>query len=236
MSAGRPPRIQVTGRSRAGKSTVRNALSLISAEETAPIDVPGQPDPVLDGDLILYVLPGVLDPADRRVLATLSPDRTLVVLNKADAIGTRWSDAALTADRHTATLGLRTLPAVASLAVHTRAGTFTDADLRTLHRHRTRTDPAFTLTPDLFTDPAIAEDTPARRTLLTRWDLYGISCALTALRHNPALHPRSLLQILHSASGIDPLHHELHRRYQEATSRLTPESPTHQADPAPDNE
>ncbi|MET9488910.1 hypothetical protein [Nocardia sp. NPDC006630] len=236
MSAGRPPRIQVTGRSRAGKSTVRNALSLISAEETAPLDVPGQPDPVLDGDLLLYILPGVLGPADRRVLATLPPDRTLVVLNKADTIGTRWSDAALTADRHTTALGIPTFPVVASLAVHTRAGTFTESDLRTLHRHRTRTDPAFTLTPDLFTDPAVAEDTPARRTLLTRWDLYGISCALTALRHNPTLHPHPLLQILHSASGIDPLHQALHRHYQQATTRLTRESPTHQADPAPDNE
>ncbi|MCU1648572.1 MAG: hypothetical protein JWN03_8847 [Nocardia sp.] len=236
MSAGRPPRIQVTGRSRAGKSTVRNALSLISAEETAPIDVPGQPDPVLDGDLIIYVLPGALDTADCRILATLPPDRTLVVLNKADAIGTRWSDAALAADRHTAALGFLTLPAVASLAVHTRAGTFTEPDLRTLHRHRTRSDPAFTLTPDLFTDPSIAEDTSARRTLLARWDLYGITCALTALRHNPALQPQPLLQVLHSASGIDPIHHELHRRYEQAAARLARESASHQADPAPDNE
>ncbi|WP_157574056.1 hypothetical protein [Nocardia jejuensis] len=214
------PRIQVTGRARAGRSTVRNALSLLSAEETAPVDDPCGPVPTLDADLIVYVLPGTLHPVDRRLLATLPADRTLVVLNKADAIGTRWSDAAATAETHTESLGMPTFPLVATLATRTRTGTFTPAELSTLIGHRTRPDPPFTLTGDHFTAPGLAPDSTARRDLLADWTLYGISCALAALRHDPGLTARVLLQILHSASGIDPLHEEFHRRYEQATTRL----------------
>lgn len=200
---------------------MRNALSLLTAEETSPVDAPDRPDPILDADLILYVLPGTLTPADRRALKTLHPDRTLVVLNKADAVGARWSDAALAADRHSETLGIHTLPAVASLGARTRTGTLSDADLRTLHRHHTRSDPGFTLTEELFTDPAVAEDTSARADLLERWGLYGVACALTALRHAPALSSRPLLQILHSASGMDPIYRALHERYRRAAAAIT---------------
>ncbi|GAB4589748.1 GTPase domain-containing protein [Nocardia sp. IFM 10818] len=214
MPPGRLLRIQVTGRARAGKTTVRNALALQSAEETAPIDEPGQPDPVLDADLVLYILAGTVRPADRRALATVPSDRALVLLNKADTIGTRWSDAATAAESHSAALGLPVFPVVASLAAHTRAGTLTDADLRTLRLHRHRTDPAFTLTPDLFTTPDAGADVANRQLLLARWALHGVACALAALHHDPSLSPCSLLQILHSASGIDPVHHELHRRYE----------------------
>ncbi|MGV9412160.1 hypothetical protein ACWDOP_19775 [Nocardia sp. NPDC003693] len=220
MSHGPSPRIQITGRARAGKSTLRDALSLLSAEETAPLDAPGRTDPVLDADLVLYVLPGAANSADRRLLAALPPGRVLVVLNKADAVGARWPDAAAVADRLTRTLGHPTFPVVSTLAARTRTGTFTPADLHTLHRHRHRETPAFTLLPELFTDPSVALDTPARHTLLDRWTLYGVACALTALNHAPTLAPRPLLQILHSASGIDPLHEELHTRYAAAATRL----------------
>lgn len=231
MPHARPPRIQVTGRSRAGKSTLRNALSLIAAEETAPLDVPGRPDPVLDADLILYVLPGTANGADRRLLAHLPPARTLVVLNKADAIGTRWSDAATAADCLTESLGHQTLPVIASLAAKTRSGTFNPAELRTLRSHRTQADPACTLLPELFTAPALGPDFPARQSLLDHWTLYGVACAIAALRHAPELPAQPLLQILHSASGIDPLHEELHRRYQATATRLADESATNPAPP-----
>ncbi|WP_067830827.1 hypothetical protein [Nocardia inohanensis] len=220
MPPGRSPRIQVTGRARAGKTTVRSALSLISAEETRPLDQPGQPNPPLDADVLLYVLPGSLQPADRAVLAALPPDRTLVLLNKADTIGIHCHEAAETAETYSATVSLPVYPIIADLAARTRSGILTDADLRTLHRHRHRTDPAFTLTPDLFTHPGLAPDAPARRALLDRWGLYGIACARTALRHAPTLDARALRQILHCASGIDPVHHHLHRLYQETAARL----------------
>ncbi|MEC3958259.1 hypothetical protein VMT65_34850 [Nocardia sp. CDC153] len=224
MPVGRSPRIQVTGRARAGKTTLRHALSLLTAEETRPVDQRGQPCPVLDADLLLYVLPGTADRADRRLLATLPPNRTLVVLNKADAIGTRWSDAATMAENLRSDLGFATFPVVAVLAARTRSGLLTDTDLHTLHRHRDRADPPLTLSHDLFTASNLASDPEARQALLDRWDLYGVSCALTALRHDPALGARALLQILHCASGIDRLHHEIHRRYTAIADPAPPKS------------
>ncbi|MGV9663367.1 hypothetical protein [Nocardia niigatensis] len=220
MPVGRSPRIQVTGRARAGKTTLRHALSLLTAEETRPVDQPGQSAPVLDADLVLYVLPGLADRADRRLLATLPPDRALVVLNKADSVGARWPDAAATAENLTAEFGLTAFPVVASLALRTRSGTLADTDLGTLQRHRDHPDPPLTLSCDLFTAADLGPDHEARRALLDRWDLHGVSCALAALRRNPSLPPQLLLQILYCASGIDPLHHELHRRYEVATATL----------------
>lgn len=214
MPPGRTPRIQVTGRARAGKTTLCHALSLLTAEETHPLDRPGRPNPTLDADLLLYVLPGLADAADRRILATLPPDRTLVALNKADAIGVRWSDAAVTAEALTADLGRPVFPVVATLAAATRAGTLDDTDLTTLRCHRDRPDP---LSHDLFLTPGL--DPEARHALLDRWDLFGVSCALTALRHDPGLPARRLLQILHCASGIDRLHREIHRRYAAVAIR-----------------
>ncbi|MBL1073021.1 hypothetical protein JK358_01300 [Nocardia sp. 2] len=137
-----------------------------------------------------------------------------MVLNKAETIGTRWSDAAAEADRSAEVLGLPVFPVVAALAARTRTTTITPADLDTLRRHRHRTDPACTLLADRFLSAELGADIADRRALLERWDLYGVACALTALRHDPALTARQLLQILHCASGIDPLHHEIHRRYR----------------------
>ncbi|MFE2956256.1 hypothetical protein [Nocardia tengchongensis] len=218
MPPGRSPRIQVTGRARAGKTTLRRALSLLTAEETRPLDHPGHPNPALDGDLVLYVLPGLADPADHRALPALRPDRTLVVLNKADAIGVRWSDAATAGEDLAARHGLPVFPVVAALAAHTRTGTLTDIDLRTLHRHREHADSPLCLSHDLFTAPG--PDLDARRALIDRWDLFGVSCLLTSLRRDPRLPAQRLLQILHCASGIDRLHRELHRRYETVAAAL----------------
>ncbi|QLY30888.1 hypothetical protein [Nocardia huaxiensis] len=215
MPASRPLRIQITGRSKVGKTTLRNALSLLAAEETQPVDQPGCSAPVLDGDLIIYVLTGCPQPTDRQLTAALTAERTLVALNKAETIGTRWSDAAAAAARYAEILGVPVYPVVASLAARTRSGTFTTADLRTLQRHRTRNDPAFALAPELFTSPDLGPDVDDRRTLLEHWDLHGVACALTALRMDPTLTPHALLQILHCASGIDALYEELHRRYEQ---------------------
>ncbi|WP_280385131.1 GTPase domain-containing protein [Nocardia wallacei] len=211
----RPLRIQVAGRSGAGKSTLLQALALMSAVETEPVDQPGRPDPVLDGDLVVYVVPASLQAADRRILADLPRDRTVVVLNKADAIGSRWGDAVAAAEQVAHGLGVPVLPLVSALAVRTRAGTPSDDDLRTLRRHATNADPTFTLSPELFTAPAAGPDVAERQAVLERWGLYGVSCALTALRHEPNLGPRELLQLLHAVSGIDPVHALLHRRYEQ---------------------
>ncbi|GAB2648617.1 hypothetical protein [Nocardia goodfellowii] len=214
----RPPRIQVTGRAHAGRTTVLHALALMSAAETGPVDEPGQPDPVIDADLVVYVLSGSPLPADRRILDALPPERTVVVLNKADAIGTRWADAVFAADQYSRELGIVVLPVVASLAVRTRAGAVSDPELATLRRLAESGDPTLTLSSDLFTSPALGPDVAEREQLLERWDFYGITCALSALRRAPELSGHQILQILHAVSGIDPLHRLLHRRYEQVTA------------------
>ncbi|WP_054815397.1 hypothetical protein [Nocardia arizonensis] len=214
----RPPRIQVTGRAHTGRTTVLHALALMSAAETGPVDEPGSPDPELDADIVVYVLSGAPLPADRRVLAGLEPARTVVVLNKADAIGSRWGDAVVAADQYTRELGILTLPVVASLAVRTRAGTVTEDDLATLRRLADTADPSLTLSPDLFVSPAAGGDAAEREALLGRWDLYGITCAMAALRADPGLGPHAVLQVMHAVSGIDAVHRLLHRRYEQVTA------------------
>src|SRR5262249_55905521 len=151
---------------------------------------------------------------DRRILAALAPERTLVVLNKADAIGARWADAVAAAEQCAEELGMPVLPVVAELAVRTRARTPAEDDLRTLRRHTHRRDGSFTLSRELFTAAAAGSDVADRRAVLDRWSLYGVACALTALRHEPELRPQPLLQLLHAVSGIDAVHGLLHRRYE----------------------
>lgn len=209
----RPLHIQVAGRALSGRSTVLRALALLSAEETSPVDQPGMPDPVLDGDLVIYVLAGAPQAADQRLLATLPPGRGVVVLNKADAVGARWGEAVAAADRYARELGLPIVPVVASLAAHTRAGAVDVADLTDLRRLAVGPDVPSVLSADLFVGTGSDQD--ARRRLIARWDLYGVDCALTALRADPDLSAAALIQILHSASGIDPLHRLVHRRYEQ---------------------
>ncbi|MFD6897075.1 hypothetical protein ACFWB0_21345 [Rhodococcus sp. NPDC060086] len=86
-----PLRIQVAGRAGVGRGNVQRALSVLpgawesAAWESALVDVPGVPDPVLDADIVVYVLPTRLGPtsmhpADRRTLDTLDPRRVVVVV------------------------------------------------------------------------------------------------------------------------------------------------------------
>lgn len=212
------PRAQVAGRSRSGRSTVARALGLQPGVETAPVDEPGFPDPVLDADVVVYVLASTPSPGDRRVLAALPPERALVVLNKADAIGTRWADAVAAAARYGREFGLPTFPMVGSLAARTVSGLLRETDLALLRRHA-RTGAAAAVSAEAFLSPAAGPDTAERAELLERWDLYGLACALVALQREPDLAPQTVLQILHTASGVDPVARVLGQRYQQATAR-----------------
>lgn len=215
----RPVRIQVTGRAGAGKSTLLRALALMSAEETMPVDAPGQADPVLDADLLVYVLASALQPGDRAVLSRLPPERTLVVLNMADAVGSRWADAVVAADQCACELGMATLPVVAELAVRTRSGTPDEGDLAILRRHAANTDPSFTLSAELFAAADFGPDVADRAAVLDHWGLFGVATALAALRSDPDLGPQQVRQVLHAVSGIDPVHTLLHRRYEQMGAR-----------------
>ncbi|NUP27622.1 MAG: hypothetical protein HOQ44_13185 [Nocardia sp.] len=212
------PRAQVAGRTRAGRSTVAGALGLQPGVETAPVDEPGFPDPVLDADIVVYVLASTPSPGDRRILASLRPERTILVLNKADAIGTGWADAVEAARRFGREFGLPAFPVVGSLAARTVSGAFRETDLALLRR-LARSGTAATVSAEAFVSPAAGPDTAERAELLEHWDLYGLACVLAALEREPELAPPTVLQILHTASGIDPVARLLGQRYQQAVSR-----------------
>ncbi|UTT48181.1 MULTISPECIES: hypothetical protein [Rhodococcus] len=92
-------RVQVAGRAGTGRAVVearvRESLPHDAAAGTivvgVAVDTPGGPDPVLDADLVVHVVPRRLDPAvahpaDRAALATVDPRRVvLVVSGGADA-------------------------------------------------------------------------------------------------------------------------------------------------------
>lgn len=212
------PRAQITGRTRAGRSTVAGALGLQPGVETAPVDEPGFPDPVLDADIVVYVLASTPSPGDRRILASLRPERTILVLNKADAIGTGWADAVEAARRFGREFGLPAFPVVGSLAARTVSGAFRETDLALLRR-LAQSGSAATVSAEAFVSPTAGPDTAERAELLEHWDLYGLACVLAALEREPELAPPTVLQILHTASGIDPVARLLGQRYQQAVSR-----------------
>ncbi|WP_063062345.1 hypothetical protein [Nocardia sienata] len=212
------PRAQVAGRTRAGRTTVARALGLRQAVETAPVDEPGFPDPVLDADIVIYVLASTPSPGDRRLLESLRPERTILVLNKADAIGTGWADAVDAARQFAREFRLPTFPMVGSLAARTVSGAFQETDLALLRR-LAQSGIAAALSAEAFVSPAVGPDTDERAELLERWDLYGLACVLTALEREPDLAPQTVLQMLHIVSGVDPVARLLGQRYQQAVSR-----------------
>src|SRR5690606_25589905 len=176
------------------------------------------PDPVLDADIIIYVLASTPSPGDRRILGSLPPERTLVVVNKADAIGTGWADAVAAAEQFSRAFGLPAFPIVGSLAARTVAGALREADLALLRRHAGNRSLS-AVSAEAFVSPAAGPDTAERADLLERWDLYGAACVLAALEREPDLAPQTVLQILNTVSGIEPVARLLGLRYQQALSR-----------------
>ncbi len=212
------PRAQVAGRAGSGRTTVAEALGLQRGAETAPVDEPGFPDPVLDADIIIYVLASTPSPGDRRILGSLPPERTLVVVNKSDAIGTGWADAVAAAEQFSRAFGLPTFPIVGSLAARTVAGGLRETDLALLRRHAGNRSLS-AVSGEAFVSPSAGPDTDERADLLERWDLYGIACVLAALEREPGLAPQTVLQILNTVSGIEPVARLVGLRYQQAISR-----------------
>lgn len=212
------PRAQVAGRARSGRTTVARALGLQQAVETAPVDEPGFPDPVLDADIVVYVLASTPSPGDRRLLGSLRPERTILVVNKADAIGTGWADAVGAARQFGREFRLPAFPMVGSLAARTVSGAFQETDLALLRR-LAQSGIAAALSAEAFVSPAVGPDTVERTELLERWDLYGLACVLAALEREPDLAPQTVLQILHTVSGVDPVAQLLGQRYRHAIAR-----------------
>jgi hypothetical protein len=152
------------------------------------------------------------------LLGSLRPERTILVLNKADAIGTGWADAVGAARQFGREFRLPAFPMVGSLAARTVSGAFQETDLALLRR-LAQSGIAAALSAEAFVSPAMGPDTAARTELLERWDLYGLACVLAALERDPELAPQTVLQMLHTVSGVDPVAQLLGQRYRQAVSR-----------------
>ncbi|MFC9357660.1 hypothetical protein ACFTZB_13950, partial [Rhodococcus sp. NPDC057014] len=134
---GAPIRVQTAGRAGVGRSTVAAALAaggLAGAvvEEADAVDVPGAPDPVLDGDVVVYVLVEAVRDADRDAARNLDPAQALFVLNKADTVGASrvpadaWATATALAAECAEEGGLPALPLIGTLAT---AGTSAESGI-----------------------------------------------------------------------------------------------------------
>ncbi|QSE90050.1 hypothetical protein JWS13_16210 [Rhodococcus pseudokoreensis] len=124
---GAPIRVQTAGRAGVGRSTVAAALTAggidgAVVEEADAVDVPGAPDPVLDGDVVVYVLVEAVRDADRDAVRNLDPEQALFVVNKADALGASrvpadaWATATARAAECSDEGGLPALPLIGTLA------------------------------------------------------------------------------------------------------------------------
>ncbi|MFE5699687.1 hypothetical protein, partial [Rhodococcus koreensis] len=132
-----PVRVQTAGRAGVGRSTVAAALTAggidgAVVEESDAVDVPGAPDPVLDGDVVVYVLVEAVRDADRDAVRNLDPAQALFVLNKADTVGASrvpadaWATATARAAECSDEGGLPALPLIGTLAT---AGTSSESGI-----------------------------------------------------------------------------------------------------------
>lgn len=214
----RAPAVQVTGRAGVGKTTLARALARPDIVETAPLDTPGVPDPVLDGDVVVYVVAESLQPPDVAALQALR-GTALVALNKADVLavgGGGWGAVLARADEYAKDLAVQVVPVVAAIAATAARATMTPAETRSLRTLGDLNDPTLLLGADLFLGADVIIDARARRTMLDRWELYGLDCAMTALRHEPDLSPESVTGLLHAVSGIDGFRAALDRTLSQA--------------------
>ncbi|MFD4366743.1 hypothetical protein [Rhodococcus sp. NPDC058521] len=118
-----PVRVQIAGRAGVGRTTVttmlRNATpepSRIDFVETSAFDSPATADPVLDADVLVYLLVDALRSADRRALETTTAASVVLVLNKADTLGSDTSEIGARIDECTRECGTKVYPLVATTA------------------------------------------------------------------------------------------------------------------------
>ena len=113
-----PIRIQVAGRAGVGRTTVVGVLEragFAHVTETSAVDAPGSPDPVLDGDVVVYVLSGSPRTPDVDALRRAPRTGTVALVNKADLL-TSWAVALRIAAECESETGVPTLPLVGRAA------------------------------------------------------------------------------------------------------------------------
>jgi len=181
---------------------------------------------VAGAEAVLYVLTQSVRADDREVLAAFSaatasrdagPVNAIAVLNKADTVvaesvagsgGNVWQAAQVLARRQAEVLGTRVadvLPVIGLLAESAETGRFTSADayaLRGLAELDADTVATMLVSAELFTTWEAPVPAATRAALLARLDLYGIECAVTAIREAPNITTGSLRRLLLDLSGL----------------------------------
>ncbi|MDG3010303.1 hypothetical protein G4X40_09070 [Rhodococcus sp. D2-41] len=182
-----PVRVAVCGRIGVGRSTLIGALAPrlaaagVAAElvETPATNDPATNDPVGaravdDCEVVLYVLTDRVLDSDRRWLSGLGDRLSLVVLNKADTLPAGLP-AGLSA------LPGPVLPTVAGLGrASVDAAALSPEDRALLHAIAEAGE--MPVDAQHFVSAGSEQEQAGRRSLLERWDLYGIGCVVSALR------------------------------------------------------
>ncbi|SDC85695.1 Dynamin family protein [Actinokineospora iranica] len=194
-------------------------------EESGDLDDTSR-NAVAGAEAVLYVVTQGVRADDQQALAAFTaatasreagPVNAIAVLNKADTItpesvtgsdGDVWKAATILAEKQAATLKPRVadvIPVIGLLAESAESGGFTSADadaLRSLAQLDDGTWETMLISADIFTtwDCDVATGTRAR--LLEKLDLYGIRCAVDAIKADPDLTAGALRRKLLDASGL----------------------------------
>jgi len=181
---------------------------------------------VAGAEAVLYVVTQGVRADDQQALAAFTaatasreagPVNAIAILNKADTIapesvtgsdGDVWRAATLLAEKQAATLKPRVadvIPVIGLLAESAESGGFTSADadaLRALSKLDDGTWETMLMSADIFVTWDCEVPAGTRTRLLETLDLYGIRCAVNALRADPELTAGSLRRTLLNASGL----------------------------------
>jgi hypothetical protein len=145
------------------------------------------------------------------------PVNAIAVLNKADTIAAEsvqgagtdiWKAATILAEKQAALLKPRVadvLPVIGLIAESAESGQFTSADADALRQLSTLDEPTLEtmlIAADIFTSWECQVPAGIRLRLLEKLDLYGIHCAIDAIRADPAITAGSLRRMLLEASGL----------------------------------
>jgi hypothetical protein len=203
-----------------------------TAQDTAPdgeaattLD-PTSRNAVAGAEAVLYVVTQGVRADDQQALAAFTaatasreagPVNAIAVLNKADTVapesvagadGDVWKAATMLAEKQAQTLKPRVadvIPVIGLLAESAESGRFTSADadaLRQLAELDEDSWETMLLSADLFTSWECGIPTGTRVRLLEKLDLYGIRCAVEAVRAEPELTAGALRRRLLDSSGL----------------------------------
>ncbi|WP_207836661.1 hypothetical protein [Williamsia soli] len=169
-----PLRVAVTGRHGTGRDTLARAVRRVF--DVSPIG-PGDED--ADADVWLHVLAGWPRPDDADAVSRLDPERSLVILGKADTLGS-WPTARARAGECADELGRAVVALMPLLAV----ADLGDPDMELLASLASAGETVPPMQAS-FVDAGGPPQRLARIGLLRTLDAYGIACVLALLADGP---------------------------------------------------